>query len=356
MTPKRPAPRDVDAYIASFPPEVRAILARIRKTVRAAAPEAEEFVSYGMPAYRQAGIVAYFAAFKAHIGLYPPVQDDAKLVRDASPYAGDKGNLRFPYAAPIPYDLIARIVRQRRDANLAKAGTPRARKTTKTAAAGKAVAATAAVAKVYATSRQAAGGRRAARPRALFAAGPYVAHEMARDEAPVLQAFLDANPEYYLAVGDAPPGPDEAVREFEHLPPADWPMGRMCVLRIAGDDGRMIAMANVVSDLLVSGVWHVGLFIVATALHGRGAASAIWDALEAWTARNGARWIRLGVVAGNARAERFWARAGFVETRVREGVTLGRRVNTVRVLVKPLAGQPLADYLALVARDNPGAP
>jgi len=82
----------------------------------------------------------------------------------------------------------------------------------------------------------------------------------------------------------------------------------------------------------------------------------IWNALEAWMKRNGARWIRLGVVAGNARAERFWARAGFVETRVREGVTLGRRVNTVRVLVKPLAGRPLADYLALVARDNPGAP
>ena len=121
MTPKRPAPIDVDTYLREFPAEVQALLARVRATVREAAPDAEEFISYGMPAYRQHGILAYFAAFKQHIGFYPPVEGSAALVREAAPYAGEKGNLRFPYAQPIPYDLIARIVRHRLATNQGKA-------------------------------------------------------------------------------------------------------------------------------------------------------------------------------------------------------------------------------------------
>jgi uncharacterized protein YdhG (YjbR/CyaY superfamily) len=120
MTPKRPAPSDVDSYIGTFPADVQVLLRRVRATVRGAAPDAEEFISYGMPAYRQGGVLVYFAAFKQHIGVYPPVSGDAKLVRDVAPYAGEKGNLRFPYAQPIPYELIARIVKHRLAANLAR--------------------------------------------------------------------------------------------------------------------------------------------------------------------------------------------------------------------------------------------
>nr|MCU0814782.1 GNAT family acetyltransferase [Burkholderiaceae bacterium] len=79
----------------------------------------------------------------------------------------------------------------------------------------------------------------------------------------------------------------------------------------------------------------------------------LYAALEGWTAREGARWLRLGVVAGNVRAERFWAARGFAEVRVREGVDTGRRLNDVRVLVKPLAGDDAATYLGLVPRDRP---
>lgn len=121
MKPRGPAPADVDAYLREFPADVQARLARMRATVRQAAPDAEEFISYGMPAYRQHGMLAYFAAFKQHVGFYPPVAGDAALVREAAPYAGEKGNLRFPYAEAIPYDLVGRIVRQRLAANLAKA-------------------------------------------------------------------------------------------------------------------------------------------------------------------------------------------------------------------------------------------
>ena len=71
---------------------------------------------------------------------------------------------------------------------------------------------------------------------------------------------------------------------------------------------------------------------------------------------NGARWVRLGVVVGNHRAERFWERQGFTEVRRRDGLTMGQRVNELRVMVKPLDGGQIADYLAMVPRDRPGEP
>lgn len=123
MKDSDPAPQDVDEYVAGFPPEVQAILERIRATVRAAAPAAEEVISYRMPAFKLAGIVIYFAAFKKHIGLFPPVSGDPEIERAIAPHAGPKGNLRFPLDRPIPFDLIERIVELRVRQNLAKAAS-----------------------------------------------------------------------------------------------------------------------------------------------------------------------------------------------------------------------------------------
>ena len=123
MANMRQAPETIDEYIRASPPGVRPILERIRRTVRAAAPEATEVISYRMPAFKLHGILIYFAAFQHHIGLYPPVKGDPKLVKAAGPYAGEKGNLRFPLDEPIPYDLIERIVKYRVGQNLAKAAT-----------------------------------------------------------------------------------------------------------------------------------------------------------------------------------------------------------------------------------------
>lgn len=120
-------PATIDEYIEAFPSQVRAILDRIRQIIRAAAPEATEVISYGMPAFKLHGILVYFAAFKNHIGLYPPVPGDPKLVKAISPYAGEKGNLRFPLDKPIPYDLIRRIVLHRAKLNLSKQ-SPKARR------------------------------------------------------------------------------------------------------------------------------------------------------------------------------------------------------------------------------------
>jgi uncharacterized protein YdhG (YjbR/CyaY superfamily) len=118
-------PRSIDEYIAGFSPEVQAILERIRATIRKAAPDAQETISYRIPAFTLNGILVYFAAFKQHIGLYPPVKGDARLERAIAPYAGEKGNLRFPLDQPIPYGLIERIVKLRVKQNLEKAAAKR---------------------------------------------------------------------------------------------------------------------------------------------------------------------------------------------------------------------------------------
>jgi len=101
---------------------VRAILRKLRATIkRAAPPETAELISYRIPAFKLQGILVYFAAFKTHIGMFPPVKGDAKLQAAVSKYAGPKGNLKFPLDAPIPYALVARIVKCRVKQDLAKA-------------------------------------------------------------------------------------------------------------------------------------------------------------------------------------------------------------------------------------------
>ena len=125
MKPDPPKPGTIDDYIAGFPPDVQKILRKIRQTIRKAAPDANEVISYRMPAFKRNGILVYFAAFKNHIGLYPPVQGDAELIEAAAPYAGEKGNLRFPLDRPIPYDLIDRIVRLKVRQEMEKSTTKR---------------------------------------------------------------------------------------------------------------------------------------------------------------------------------------------------------------------------------------
>jgi uncharacterized protein YdhG (YjbR/CyaY superfamily) len=113
--------KEVDAYIATFPAPVQAKLNQVRRTIRAAAPKATEVISYRIPAYRQHGMIVYFAGFKNHIGLYPPVRGDAALAKAIAQYAGPKGNLKFPHDKPLPLPLIARIVRHQIKQDTARA-------------------------------------------------------------------------------------------------------------------------------------------------------------------------------------------------------------------------------------------
>lgn len=121
MNTNRGKPATIDEYISACSPEVQGILRKVRQVVRNAAPGAQEVISYQMPAFKLNGVLVYFAAFKKHVGLFPPVKGDARLERAVSPYAGEKGNLRFPLDEPIPYELIARIAKHRVKQELAKA-------------------------------------------------------------------------------------------------------------------------------------------------------------------------------------------------------------------------------------------
>jgi uncharacterized protein YdhG (YjbR/CyaY superfamily) len=119
--------RTVEEYIARFPDDVQAILNNVRACIRKAAPGAKETISYQMPAFKQHGILVYFAGWKQHIGLYPPVSGDKAIEKAVARYAGPKGNLQFPLDEPIPYELIERIVRLRVAQDSAKAEAKRKR-------------------------------------------------------------------------------------------------------------------------------------------------------------------------------------------------------------------------------------
>jgi uncharacterized protein YdhG (YjbR/CyaY superfamily) len=109
----RSAPKNIDEYIAAFAPDVQSILEKIRLTIRQVAPDAKEKISYKMPAFTLDGDLIYFAAFKKHIGIFPPVQGDDALAKAIARYRGEKGNLKFPLDEPIPYALIGRVVKFR---------------------------------------------------------------------------------------------------------------------------------------------------------------------------------------------------------------------------------------------------
>jgi uncharacterized protein YdhG (YjbR/CyaY superfamily) len=110
---KAQKPTDIDGYISTFPADMQAVLKKVGETIRRAAPDAKEVISYQMPAFKQHGILVYFAVWKKHIGLYPPISGDKALEKAVARYAGPKGNLQFPLDDPIPYDLIERIVKLR---------------------------------------------------------------------------------------------------------------------------------------------------------------------------------------------------------------------------------------------------
>ncbi len=110
---KKATPSSVDEYIGSFPKETRILLSELRKAIKAAAPKAEEVISYNMPAYKQNGILVYFAGHKKHIGFYPTASGILNFRKEIEKYNSSKGAIQFPITEKLPLSLIKQIVKFR---------------------------------------------------------------------------------------------------------------------------------------------------------------------------------------------------------------------------------------------------
>ncbi len=120
---------DIDSYIAGFPEEVQPILQKVRQTIRKAAPQSEETISYQIPAFKHDGqYVIYFAAFKKHFGVYPSPVDDPVFKTELVPYRSGKATIRFLYSDPIPWKLITKVVKFRLAEAKDRAATKKAKK------------------------------------------------------------------------------------------------------------------------------------------------------------------------------------------------------------------------------------
>ena len=110
--------KSIDEYISGFPENIQNILQNLRRVIHQAAPDAQETISYGMPAFRLDGILVYFAAFKDHIGFFPTASGVRVFAKELAPYDVSKGTIRFPIDKPIPDKLVAKIVKFRVQENL----------------------------------------------------------------------------------------------------------------------------------------------------------------------------------------------------------------------------------------------
>jgi len=120
MKTRRAAAQSIDEYIAGFPREVQEILQKVRKTIKKAAPDAEEAINYQIPTFTLKGNLVHFAAYDKHIGFYPTPTGIEKFKNELSAYPVAKGSVKFPLDRAIPFDLITKIVRFRVKENLGK--------------------------------------------------------------------------------------------------------------------------------------------------------------------------------------------------------------------------------------------
>lgn len=110
-------PKTIDEYIAGFAEPVRTILEKIRRTIKSAAPDAQEAIKYGIPTFVLNGNLVHFGGFQRHIGFYPTPSGIAEFEEELSVYKKATGSIQFPLDKPVPYDLIGRIVSYRVEEN-----------------------------------------------------------------------------------------------------------------------------------------------------------------------------------------------------------------------------------------------
>lgn len=118
-------PKNIDDYIADFPPEVQVLLEKVRATIRKAAPGAEEAIKYRLPTFVLSGNLVHFGAFKKHIGFYATPTGNSQFRKELSAYKGAKGSVQFPLDKPIPYRLVSKMVKFRVKENPARSAARR---------------------------------------------------------------------------------------------------------------------------------------------------------------------------------------------------------------------------------------
>lgn len=112
--------KTIRQYIESFPESTQRILRKLHKAIKETAPDAEEIISYNMPAFSLNGVLVYYAAYKSHIGFYPTGSGIAAFTDEISDYKHSKGAIQFPIDEPLPLDLVKKIVKFRIKMNLEK--------------------------------------------------------------------------------------------------------------------------------------------------------------------------------------------------------------------------------------------
>lgn len=110
--------KNVDEYISGFPEETQKLLEQVRATIKKTVPEAEEIISYQMPAYKYHGVLVYFGGYKNHLGFYPTPAGIENFKEELSKYKSSKGAVQFPLNEPMPLKLITKIVAFRAKENL----------------------------------------------------------------------------------------------------------------------------------------------------------------------------------------------------------------------------------------------
>lgn len=186
----------------------------------------------------------------------------------------------------------------------------------------------------------------------LYITASFRGVEMVSADIDALQRLFDENPDYFMLVRGMPAGPDEGYQEFHDRPPLEVPYSRTYTIGFENASRKFIGMAGIATDLFAKHVWHIGLFLVATKLHGQGAARELLIGLEEWMKRGGAEWIRLNVLFANPRAERFWRREGYNEVCQRFDVDVGGAKHALRTMVKSTRDEPVAKYFEKVPRDR----
>lgn len=195
-------------------------------------------------------------------------------------------------------------------------------------------------------------------PQSIFSLTDADIWTAAEADRPALAAFCRDNPEYDLFLTGEVPDEAEWVEDFmTDLPPTsfNWTHTHKLIARRHQDPDTISAILDVTEDMIDKGVGHIGLFQVATALHGAGLAHDLYQALEDWLASRGTDVLRLGVLNGNARGMAFWTRHGFLETRHRQGTAPTGKTHLSHVLYKPLKSLTLEAYRLRVPRDDPNS-